>query len=331
MASARPFRIEIESTASYLITDPGALIVAAVAGVREAEFDPNPDGPKGSRTLEEIRDAQVADIESDPTGASALSWFNGTAALAVDEVPGVERVRLSARVIAATAVGEALSRVDVAEAKTAARFAVLHAACSCGEPGCERCDDWQLTPRTAYLLYCVSQWYADGVYDDVEELGDEPVDPERHLTVLDEYPRVTWHQDAVWRRQAARAFDDLAGDLAVGRWPTPRSVGEEMALFLVLKAAPSANADDWFGGSENEEDLFKGLPDHPEDFDWGGAEEVLLQDLDFLELFDPSVDGIEDPEDDFNRAAHIGDLRPQAWFKPFANVEPRDGRRPFRR
>jgi len=37
-------------------------------------------------------------------------------------------------------------------------------------------------------------------------------------------------QDAVWRRQAARACDDLTDDIAAGRWPRPTCPGEEMAL-----------------------------------------------------------------------------------------------------
>ncbi|MFD4413215.1 hypothetical protein [Streptomyces sp. NPDC058476] len=45
-------------------------------------------------------------------------------------------------------------------------------------------------------------------------------------------PRVTWHQDGDWRRQMARAFDDLAADCSLGAEVEPRSTGEEMALHL---------------------------------------------------------------------------------------------------
>jgi len=52
---------------------------------------------------------------------------------------------------------------------------------------------------------------------------------------------------------------------------------------------------------------------------------------DVLMLFDDSLDGIDDPESAANQWAVIGDMRPQAWFEPFNNVEPRDPTRGFRR
>jgi hypothetical protein len=73
------------------------------------------------------------------------------------------------------------------------------------------------------------------------------------------------------------------------------------------------------------------LPGHADDYDWGLASEVLLQDDDILDLFDVRMDGIEDPESDYNRSMGMGDYRPQAWFRPFLSATPRDGRRGFRR
>lgn len=58
---------------------------------------------------------------------------------------------------------------------------------------------------------------------------------------------------------------------------------------------------------------------------------MLLQDDDILDLFDDRMDGIEDPDSDHNRYMGMGDYRPEAWFRPFRNVTPRDGRRGFRR
>jgi hypothetical protein len=49
---------------------------------------------------------------------------------------------------------------------------------------------------------------------------------------------------------------------------------------------------------------------------------------DVLQLFDPSLDGIENPDSETSQFLGMGDLRPLTWFKPFDNVEPRDGRRP---
>ncbi len=99
----------------------------------------------------------------------------------------------------------------------------------------------------------------------------------------------------MWRRQAARAYDDLSEDLAQGREPLPRNSAEEMALHLTLRETAAAVADD------------------------------------ILALFAQDLDGIEDPDDGLNREIGIGDYRPAAWFTSFDNSDPRDGRRPFRR
>jgi hypothetical protein len=79
---------------------------------------------------------------------------------------------------------------------------------------------------------------------------------------------------------------------------------------------------------QGDPDLFA---QHPDDFDWDAMPDVLLQDTDIVQLFDPGLDGIEDPHEELNVDKAVGDYRPSAWFKAFANMEPRDERRPFRR
>jgi len=163
-------------------------------------------------------------------------------------------------------------------------------------------------------------------YDDIQVHGDDPV-PDGEWLVFDEYPRITWQQDAVWRRQAARAYDDLAADIEAGQDPLPRCPGEEMALRLVLEAAAEAVNDGWGFGM----DPVAHLPGHRDDFDWVAALEQLFEDDDLSDLFDVSLDGVEDPEDAHNRLLGMGDYRPAAWFQWFGGSEPRDPRRPFRR
>jgi hypothetical protein len=133
-------------------------------------------------------------------------------------------------------------------------------------------------------------------------------------------------QDAVWRRQAARAYDDLTADLATGDPPFPRSPAEEMALHLMLRDAAASAEDGTQPGA-----LSARLPEHPGDLNWELAYGALFQDTDILGLFDPDLDGIEDPENELNQQLRIGDYRPRAWFTAFEAMEPRDGRRPFRR
>ena len=176
------------------------------------------------------------------------------------------------------------------------------------------------------MLWLMANREADAAYDDIEDHGDDPVGM-GNWQVFDQYPRTTWAQDAVWRRQAARAFDDLATDLASGEEPAPRCPAEEMALRVIMDAADAARKDEWDYYST----LIGDLPTHPDDFDWGAARESLYQDDDLSALFDLSLDGVDNPDDEHNRLIGMGDYRPAAWFSWFGGSDPRDPRRPFRR
>ncbi|MDQ7909090.1 hypothetical protein RB614_31665 [Phytohabitans sp. ZYX-F-186] len=235
------------------------------------------------------------------------------------DVPGAQIVQGSDRTVEVDEAGLELS--------TNPDFAALFPVCRCGKDSCDACGGFQLTPRTAAVLWAMAHLLSDRGYDDVAEYGDDPVTDDDGWALFGQYPRITWQQDAVWRRQAARAFDDLAADIEAGRWPRPTCPGEEMALHLMLQNAPDAVQD----GCTGIDDTLPELPEHPDDYDWDMASEVFFQDHDILDLFDMEKDGIEDPETELNRATGMGDYRPQAWFQTFLNMPPRDGRRPFRR
>jgi hypothetical protein len=191
-------------------------------------------------------------------------------------------------------------------------------------------DEVRLTARDAAVLWdCAVQCAAEAGAD-VETFGDEPVrddlpeDDERFWLIFDDYPALTFAQDAAWRRQARHAFLDLAADLAGGVLPLPRCPAEEMALHLILNAA-----EDW--GEDIEPDdgdmLLANLPADAEDHDWEKLRDTLFRDHDILTLYDPVAAGIEDPADPRNRAITMGDYRPSAWFTWFASAQPRDPNR----
>lgn len=293
------------------VTDPQALAAWADADIRATEFSGRP-----GQSQEQERDEELALVLADP--AHIVQWGCKDGAVLLGRMPGVTAVETTAY---ARTVGP-----DDLEGPTLPDFAGLFAVCSCGSPGCERCEGWQLTPRTATALWAVLSLLADRGYDDVEAHGDAPVDPDGDWELFDAYPRITWAQDAVWRRQAARSYDDLAEDLEQGTEPLPRSNAEEMALHVALRHAPDALADEWFGPR-----LLDGLPEHPDDLDWDTCLSVLFQDHDILALFKADLDGIEDPGTDLNRDMGMGDYRPRSWFESFPSAGPRDGRRPFRR
>jgi hypothetical protein len=207
-------------------------------------------------------------------------------------------------------------------------FAALFTICRCRKASCSTCAGFQMTPRTAAVLWSTAQILADHGYDDVEEHGSDPLPEPTEWYLFDRYPRLTWSQDAAWRRRAARSYDDLAADLAAGDWPLPTCPAEELALHLILEDAPAAVEDGWTGLDEATLDA---LPVHPDDFDWHAMPDALFQDTDILHLFEPDLDGIDDPRNAVNIQMAIGDYRPSAWFENFANLQPRDERRDFRR
>jgi hypothetical protein len=181
-----------------------------------------------------------------------------------------------------------------------------------------------LTARTARILHVLLRRGATQVYDDLHVLGDDAVGSVEagELAVLPELPTLTYAKDALWRRQMARAFDDLADDLAAGRTPYPRCTGEAVALWLALEWAPDyvryvatgTLAPDQAGeGDDN----------------WEELREVMFRDTDFLELYNPAMDGFEHTEE----AIFLGveNMNPKDWFSTLSLTEPRDPRRPFRR
>ncbi|MFB7596239.1 hypothetical protein [Streptomyces sp. NPDC056160] len=210
-------------------------------------------------------------------------------------------------------------------------FAALFAteAPHCEDPECEddRCQ-WQLTPRTADLLYTELCVLADQAYDDSEELGDRTVVPdeqEGHWGVFSYLPKLTFAADLQWRRRFARAADDLASDLERGEWPEPTCTAEELALHLAIRDAGDRDIEGDAAGDHGR------LPNHRDDYDFDACSEVFFQDTDVLMLYNARFDGIEDPGGETNQYMGIGDLRAAAWFEPFLNVDARDPRRGFRR
>jgi hypothetical protein len=188
---------------------------------------------------------------------------------------------------------------------------------------------WQLTPRTADVLHAALEIMADQAFDDIEEHASEPVESEDggDWLFFDRLPRITWNQDSGWRRQVARACDDLGNDLVCGDWPMPRNNAEEIVLHLAIEDGPDC-LEEREDVKDQEHDA---LPRYGDDYDWGMCSEVLFQDHDVLMLYDQSLDGIEDPGSDANEYLRMGDMRPGAWFGYFNNVEPRPASRGFRR
>src|SRR5260370_23052045 len=70
-------------------------------------------------------------------------------------------------------------------------FAALFTVCRCGKASCSACAGFQLTPRTAAVLWSVAQPLADPGYDDVGEHGSDLLPDATRLYLFHRYPRPT--------------------------------------------------------------------------------------------------------------------------------------------
>ncbi|MET8039044.1 hypothetical protein [Streptomyces sp. NPDC005345] len=193
-------------------------------------------------------------------------------------------------------------------------------------------EDWDedeeveevLTARTRAVLHLALKELADEAWMEVSTLGDQPA--QRSSSVVGSMPRVTWRQDTSWRRQMARAFDDLAADCTAGAAVEPRSTGEEMALHLGIARAHNLTLN----RPRLVADTVAGLPEERGDLDWDACSSDLFEDHDVLMLFDDSLDGIEDAEGDVHQALGMVNLAPLDWFTAFYPDRARDPDRGFR-
>ncbi|MEV7157263.1 hypothetical protein AB0N77_21990 [Streptomyces misionensis] len=191
----------------------------------------------------------------------------------------------------------------------------------------EEDDEGVLTARTAAVLRLAGEELSALAWQEVAALGDEPL-PRGAGGVFGQLPAITLRRDGQWRRQMARAFDDLAGDLqAPGEtWLGPRCTGEEMALHLMIDRARSITTNRPSGVRG----LVADLPHSSADYDWEGCSDDLFEDHDVLMLFDAQLDGMEDPDSGIHQAMGMVNLAADEWFEPFRTDNARDPGRGFR-
>jgi hypothetical protein len=164
--------------------------------------------------------------------------------------------------------------------------------------------DSTLSPRMA------SQLWTTAIY-----LADTYADPDVTDLLKRELPPIARRMaDDVWMERFVVCFEAIATRLARGRFASSQlasCTGEEMALHLVIDSAEAGVSDD----AIPLDDSLPADPERDRDFEW--AREVLFRDHDFLLLFNPSLDGIEDNDSDLSQRHMFANLHPQRWFLPF--------------
>ncbi|MGC5258933.1 hypothetical protein ACPXCG_21540 [Gordonia sp. DT218] len=174
----------------------------------------------------------------------------------------------------------------------------------------------KVTPRQRELLRVRLWVYADMLFDEIEEHGDKPVDPQGWWLVAPQLPRCTWHLDATWRRHMARAFDDLAGDMDAGALPYPRSIAEQLALRVAINGAQTAMID------HDYDEIVEALPQHPSDRDWARMIDELMSDRDIEAFYATNPAEVD---------AFLAIMPIDGWFHTFPDHPARKHNRGFRR
>jgi hypothetical protein len=182
----------------------------------------------------------------------------------------------------------------------------------------------RLEPRTALMLW--ESLLTLGV-DLKFDLGrfDLQLDPFESSVRLTNLPWFTWKQDKAWVREFVQAAWDLNTDLSEGRIPYPRNTAEEVVLYWAIQDADGTLNDDQVMADY---EPYLSLPEEIEPFDQSHLLQALYQDIDFLMLFEPDLDGFEQDRV-MQKELGMVDFRAREWFKWFDNVEPRDPDRAY--
>ena len=146
--------------------------------------------------------------------------------------------------------------------------------------------------------------YAEAALLDDRVMGIYDLD---RCPVLATLPRMAWDLRTAWRHELARAYDDLADDVAAGEWPDARCGGEEWALYRVILRGD---------GQEGVDDADR---QHPEAL--RQVYDYLMEGEDLDEIFAATNGGGFLPRE--------SSMHPRRWFRPFTELPPRDPDRGF--
>lgn len=188
-------------------------------------------------------------------------------------------------------------------------------------------NSWPLTARTRFVLYVAMSNIADELDEDITDLrkgaNDQP-------WVMDVFPRIAQNQPVEWWEQLRESANRLAEAMRTGVLWNPRTPGEEALVHVAASYEAGAVLDtirDDPGSAITR--TFLTLPEAPwetdpdsgeswrdEDLQFDEVLVALAEDIDIALLWDPSMDGIDDPDADY-RPPGMADLRPRSWHQPF--------------
>lgn len=163
-------------------------------------------------------------------------------------------------------------------------------------------------PRTAARMWVVALLAYDEFRQGVPDMWIEQLPPV-----------ATPYIDEQFVAAFGSRFDMLAMRLA-GRLDNPTDLTTCTADGAVLHMVIDFLEDTRANGLPGQE-WIETLPHRPRDDDYRWTKELVLYDVDVLHLYNPAMDGAEDPESGIAQAARFVNLHPRDWFKPFAKQQ----------
>jgi hypothetical protein len=185
-----------------------------------------------------------------------------------------------------------------------------------------------LPPFAAGLTMVAGRALAQLEYRDAQRWGERPLvrtDDDARGTVLALMPPACDAQGADFRWRAARAFWDLADDLAADRAPLARCAAESWALQVMLEHAPKICA------ATDAELRMWGVP--VPDGDDGDYYPPDFEDQPFMLLIEDAENSIpearqaahpREPAEEDGAVPEGGWSGPRYWFSPYGLTVPRD-------
>lgn len=195
---------------------------------------------------------------------------------------------------------------------------------------------WPLTDRTRFILWRAVHSFMCDIDGDISQMRESgcktsaDLDPDM-IAAISAFPRVTHRQSLAWWQKVYAASERLVEGLRVGgEAMVPLTIAEEAILAIVTNrpnvpghAEVVMNDDETYAPILAQ---FEALEIQVDDFDSPGFDwrEILPElkgDIDVLALWEPLLDGMDDPDSDLNQRIGMGDYRPMNWHALLRSTE----------
>lgn len=158
-------------------------------------------------------------------------------------------------------------------------------------------DASPLAPRMAARLWVVAQLAHDAFRQGMADMWLEQLPTVAGPHVDERFVAAFGSRFDVIALRLAEALEELSA--------IATCTADELALHLIIE-----HAEDLCGDGAIDWEWIDALPRRPQDEDFGWLKDLLFEDNDVLILYDPAMDGVEDPESEIAQLERFVNLHP---------------------